>query len=192
MHPLSNAAAFLVNALFGLYIVAVMLRFLLQLAGAHFYNEIVQILVRITNPVVLPLRRVIPSWGAVDMAAIVAMLLLKTLQLWLNAWILGGHLYFPGILLLALAQLLWTLAVVYIVTIIIQALMSWVAPRGDNPMLPLLYRVNEPLLRPVRRVLPMMGGLDLSPLVVIIALNLAIILLVTPLQQMGAAAALSP
>lgn len=177
---LVNVSTFLVDTLFTLYIFAVVLRFLLAWAKASFYNPVSQFLVTVTNPPLVPIRRLIPSLGSVDSASIVLAVGLKVIQLWLLASIAGAHYGIAALVVVAILQLLELVIYIYIFSIIIQALLSWVSPGTQhygNPMASLLYSLNEPLLRPARRVIPQMGGLDLSPLVVIIVLNVILIVL---------------
>lgn len=182
----NNAGAFLISTLFSMYILAVMLRFLLQLVRADFYNPLSQFLVKITNPPLKPLRRLIPGLGGIDLASIVLLLALKLLEIWLLATLYRAGLPGPaGLLVLALAQLLDLLINVYFFSILIQAILSWVNPSHYNPITTVLYQLNAPLLNPAQRLIPSMGGLDLSPVVVLIALQLASILLVAPLMALA-------
>ena len=176
----SNAGAFLINTLFGLYIGAVTLRLLLQWVRADFYNPLSQAIVKLTNPILRPLRRYIPALGRLDTASVV---LIVALQL-VNTWLVGvlGH-GVGNVFIVALVELLSKLIYLYIFAIIIQALASWVAPGAHNPVLALIGAITEPIQRPVRRMLPALGGLDLSPLVVIILLQLALYLIVAPLAD---------
>lgn len=177
---LTNVSIFLIDTLFTLYIFVVVLRFLLALSKANFYNPLSQFLVTVTNPVLVPIRRVVPSLGPLDTASIVLVLGLKILQLWLLAFIGNASYSVATLVVVAILQILELVVYIYIVSIIIQALLSWVAPTTQhygNPMASLLYSLNEPLLQPARRLVPQMGGLDLSPLVVIIMLNVILIVL---------------
>lgn len=181
----SQAAIFLVGVIFYLYITVVLLRFLLQWARADFYNPISQFVVRATNPVLLPMRRVIPGFGGIDLAALVLMFALKVVELVLTGALGGGIPGGSGLVLVAVAELLNLAINLFIFTILVEVVLSWVNPGLYNPATALVYRLNEPLIRPVRRLIPPLGGLDLSPLVVLIALQLGKILLVAPL--LGAA-----
>ncbi len=182
----SNAGAFLVNTVFGLYIGAVMLRLLLQWARADFYNPLSQAIVKVTNPVLRPLRRYIPALGKVDTASVVLIFVLQFLNTWLVSALFGTHLGGLTMLIVSFTELLSKLIYLYIFAIVIQAIASWVAPSAHNPVLRLIEALTEPLLRPVRQLLPNLGGLDLSPLVVIVLLQLALLLVVAPLADLGA------
>ncbi len=177
MHYGDNPFAFLVDTLVHLYVLALLLRFLLQLVRADFYNPVSQALVMITAPVLKPLRRLIPGYGGVDFAAAVAMLAIKGLGLWLVAVIAGIGVSFTGLAVLTLYQLVDLTLLTFIFTIIVQAIISWVNPGSWNPVTAMLHQLNAPLLRPARRLAPPLGGLDLSPLFVLIALQFCRMLL---------------
>ncbi len=181
----SNAGVFLIETIFGLYIGAVLLRLLLQWVRADFYNPLSQAIVKVTNPVLRPLRRVIPALGKLDTASVVLMLALQLINTWLVATLLGAAPGFFALLIVAVAELLKKLVYLYIFAIVIQAVASWIAPGSYNPVLGLIETLTAPLMRPVRRVLPPLGGLDLSPLVVIVLLQLALMLVVTPLADLA-------
>jgi YggT family protein len=182
---LNNAGIFLIQTLFGFYILAVMLRFLLQWVRADFYNPLAQFLVKLTNPPLLPLRRVIPGLMGLDMAAVVLMLSLQVAELLLIFYLTAHSTKLPGLLLLAVAQLVGLLINVLFWAVIIQAILSWVNPDPYQPAVRLLYQLTEPILRPARRMIPPISGLDLSPILVLVVLHLLKLLLVAPLQDMG-------
>ncbi len=183
----SNAGTFLIQTVFGLYILAVMLRFLFQLTRADFYNPVSQFIVKITNPPLRPLRRFVPGIAGVDVPSIVLMLILKLLELLLIITVSGVAPGISGLLVLALADLCHLALQVFLFAIIIQVIISWVAPHAYNPLASLLYSLTEPVLRPARRVLGSVGGLDLSPLIALIALQLISMLLIAPLKDLGLA-----
>jgi len=180
-----NAGLFLIQTLFGIYILAVMLRFLLQWVRADFYNPLVQVLVKITNPVLIPLRRIIPGLFGMDLAAVVLMLVLQGLELYLVATILGGSLAATTLILGSIAKILGLLLGVYFWLILIQVILSWVSPQTYNPAITLIYTLTEPVLRPARRIMPDLGGLDLSPLVVIVVLQLMRMLVIAPIRDLA-------
>lgn len=184
---LVNPAAFLVETLFGLYILAVVLRFLLQWTGADYYNPISQFLVKVTHPPLRLLRRFIPALGRVDTAALVLMLALQMLASYL-VFLLQGTV---AVSVAALAvwsvhDLLDLVFNIFFFCIIARALLSWFGRMPYNPAASLLTGLTEPLLRRCRRLLPPAGGLDLSPLVPLIGIQLARMLILPPLQQLAA------
>lgn len=178
-----NAGQFLVQTLFGFYILIVMLRFILQLVRADFYNPVSQFLVKATKPVLTPMRRVIPGLAGIDMSAVVLMLALKIVELNLLIAMGGRAASLVGVALLSLAQLASLAIDVFFYAIIIQVVISWVNPGNYNPVTSLLFSLTEPLLAPARRIIPPMGGFDLSPIAAIVALKLAQMLLVAPVQD---------
>ena len=181
---LTNPLVFLVQVIFGLYSVAVLLRFLLQLVRADFYNPLSQFIVRITKPLLNPLRRVIPGYHGWDFASLVLAWLVLSLELGLVI-ALNGHGAQPVVAMaLAIPELASLLINIFIVALLIQVILSWVSPGGYNPAVSLIYSLTQPLLGPVQRRMPAMGGLDLSPMVVMIGLYLLKMLLIPPLQHL--------
>jgi len=167
-----NAGVFLINTVFGTYILIVMLRFLLQLVRGDFYNPVSQFLVKATNPVLVPLRRVIPGLFGIDFASVVLLLTLQILQIVL-AGLIKGYAFQPlGLVVMSIAELASLTLNVFFFSILIQVILSWVNPGTYNPVTALLYGLNEPLLRPARRLIPPVSGFDFSPLVVGVALKL--------------------
>lgn len=182
----TNPIIFLVKTLFGLYITLVLLRFLLQWARADFYNPISQFVVRLTSPVLRPLRRIIPGLGGLDLSALVLAWLLKGLELALLAPLLG--LGFHPLLALgwALPALVGLLISIFLFAILARVILSWINPDPYHPIVALLGSITDPLMRPAQRLLPPLGGIDLSPMLVMIALVLLRYLLLPPLQLITA------
>jgi YggT family protein len=168
---LTNPLEFIISTLFGLYILAVMLRFLLGAVRADFYNPVSQFLVRITNPLLVPLRKVLPSVGKFDTSAIVLMLVLQFLSLTLIVMLRGNGFPVPALLLATVAELIALLLNIYMVAIIVQVIVSWVNPGTYNPVTGLLNSLTGPLLNPLRQLLPPISGIDLSPLFALIGLQ---------------------
>jgi len=179
---LTNPLVFLIQILFGTYTLVVMLRFLLQLVRADFYNPVSQFIVKATSPLLRPLRRLIPSFRGIDMASIVLMWLVKSAELLLIMLVSGRAVNLLAPLALAIPELVGLAIDVFLYAILIQVILSWVNPGGYNPVIGLIDRLTDPLLQPARRVIPAMGGLDLSPMVVMIGLVLLKMLLLPPLQ----------
>ncbi len=183
----TNPLEFLISTLMGLFITAVMLRFLLAMVRADFYNPLTQILVKLTNPALKPLRRLIPGFGGIDIASLLLMLSLQMLALALITLLRGVALHPVGLLLWSLAELLGLLLNIYMFSILIQVILSWINPGTYNPAVSLIYSINEPLLAPARRLIPPLSGLDLSPVVALLGLQLAKMLLLPPLLTWGQA-----
>ena len=169
-------ASFLVEAIFSLYIAAVLLRLLLGYVRANFNNPLSQFLVKVTNPVLVPMRRFVPSFGSIDTSAILLAFILVLIKISLLLLISTGSLHFPESLFVALGELIKAIIWIYIIALIIQAITSWIGNTQGNPVLPLVNSLTVPLLRPVRKVVPLIGMMDLSPLVVILGLNILLII----------------
>ncbi|MES9992301.1 MAG: YggT family protein [Candidatus Thiodiazotropha sp.] len=178
---LTNPVIFLVQTLFGLYILAVLLRFLLQLVKADFYNPISQFLVKVTNPPLKPLRRIIPGFGGLDLSSLLLAWLLKAIELFLIATISGSSIGLIAPFIWAIPELVELFINIYLFGILIQVILSWVNPGSYNPAVALLYSLTSPLLTPAQKILPPTGGIDLSPMLVIIGLILLKMLLMDPL-----------
>lgn len=172
-----NAFSYLIGTLLDLYITAVMLRVLLQAVRADFYNPVCQFLVRLTNPALLPLRRLIPSIGRIDSAAILLMLALELLSVWVASRLGGAELGAAGLVVFSVTKLLATLLMTYFFLIIAEVILSWVATSARHPVVPLVYQLTEPVLRPFRRFIPPIAGLDLSPVFALIAIRFLLHLL---------------
>ncbi|HEX6930218.1 MAG TPA: YggT family protein [Gammaproteobacteria bacterium] len=173
------AVLFLVNTLLSLYGMVVLLRFLLQLVRADFYNPLSQFVVRATNPLLRPLRRVVPGAWGIDFAALLLTYLVALVTVAALVAIAGASLPAPLLLGYALLKCILLLIHLYFFTILVQVILSWVSP-GWSPVASMLHSLNEPLLRPFRRILPSLGGLDLSPLFAIILLQFVSFLIPLP------------
>lgn len=175
MGALQNVAVFLVDTLFSLYIGAVLLRLLLAMARANFYNPLSQFLVKMTNPVLVPMRRMIPAVGKIDTAAVVLALGLTIIKVFLLVAIKGAGAGFIGVVVYSVLELVRTVIHIYIFALVVQAVLSWVGNSYGNPLADLLNSLTEPLLRPVRRFVPNVGMVDLSPMVAILLLYVVLI-----------------
>jgi len=180
----TNPLVFLVEVIFGLYALVVMLRFLLQWVRADFYNPLSQFIVKVTTPVLNPLRKIIPSIGGKDTASLVLAWLVLTLELLLVLAIAGQGFQPAAALLLAIPKLLQLTINIFLFSILIMVIISWINPGSYNPAIGVIHSLTEPLMRPARRVIPAIGGIDLSPMVVIIGLYLLEMLLIPPLEKL--------
>ncbi len=183
---LANPLVFLVQTIFGLYAAAVLLRFLLQVIHADFYNPVSQFIVKITSPLLNPLRRIVPASGKLDLASLVLAWLVKAVEVFLVLLISAGSFNPLGALPWAIPELVDLTLSIFTWAIIIQVILSWVAPGNYNPAASLINQLVEPLMAPARRLIPPIGGLDLSPMVVIIGLMLIRMLLMPPLRMLTA------
>jgi YggT family protein len=183
----TEAFLFLLNTLLGLFTIAVLLRFYLQLTGAPYYNPVSQAVVTATNFLVRPFRRFTPSWRSLDLStlvlAFIAQLIIQLAQLWAEDYPLGLaniNVYFAifGLVILALFKLS---VHIFVYAVIIQAIMSWVSPY--NGATDALNSLTAPLLNPIRRMIGNLGGLDISPLIVFIVAQLIFMLVIAPLER---------
>ncbi len=179
---LTNPLVFLIQVLLGAYILVVMLRFLLQYVRADFYNPLSQFVVKVTSPVLHPLRRVIPAMGKMDVSSLVLAWLLKAVELILILLVMGEGLNLIGPLLWAIPELVMLTINIFLFSILVLVIASWISPGTYNPALSLLTTLTDPIMRPARQMIPPISGLDLSPMVVIIGLYLLQMLLIPPLR----------
>lgn len=188
MGALTEIGNLLIQTLFYLYILAVLLRLLLQQARADFYNPICQALVKATSAPLKPLRRIIPGVMGVDMASVVLALLLQMAATSLLLLINGLGMINPLFLVLwGLLGCLGMILNIYFFAILVSIVLSWIAPGSYNPAVLLLHQLTEPVMAPFRKMLPDMGGLDLSPILVFLTINILQILL----RNLGLMAGLS-
>jgi YggT family protein len=186
--PLTQAGLFLVQTAFGLYAALVLLRLLFQAMDVDFRNPLSQFVYKATQPVLKPVRRVLPMRARVEPALVVLLLLVQLLEVYALSGLRG---YLPGLigaLLMAVAQSLSLLTLTLSALLIVRAIASWVvaAGAGYNPMLRLLDQMTEPLLAPLRRIIPPLGGMDFSVLLALVAVQLVNILLVQPFILLAA------
>ena len=160
-----NALYFLVDSVLTLALYVALLRLLMQWSRADFRNPIAQAVVKITNPLIMPLRRVLPPINKIDTASVVTVLIVTLADVVLMSMVRGFGVPPPVLLLRAAALLLATSVLwLYFYAIFLYALMSLIAQGSYSPMQPLLSSLCEPILQPIRRIIPPIAGLDLSPL----------------------------
>lgn len=174
MSGLIEALIYIIQTLGSLYLLIVLLRFILQLVRADFYNPLSQFIVKATQPLVTPLRRVIPGFAGLDLAslvlAILVQLLLMVITLTLMGYNVGG--FILQLLVWSLIGVTSLFLKVFFFAMIISVILSWVAPGSYNPGAQLVNQICEPLLAPFRKLLPNLGGLDISPIFAFITINL--------------------
>ena len=187
----------IINTLFDLYILLVLLRFLLQALRADFYNPVSQFIVRLTTPPLRLLRRFIPSVSGQDSASIVFCLSLIFAKFMLMRLIsipavsIGGvmapigSVSLAGLLIFTIADFIALFLTVFLVAIIIRVVLSWVSPGSYNPMIGLVQKISDPVLKPMRKILPSLGGMDLSPIFATLALLVAKMLIIPPIIYIG-------
>lgn len=181
---MTNPVIFLIDTFISLYVLAILLRFLLQWVNADFYNPYIQLLVKVTHPPLKHLRRVIPSIGRADTSCILLALIIQISSTYTILMLKGVSLSVTALFLLTVSQLITTLLNIFVFAIFARAILSWFSHGYSNPAATLLQSLTEPLLKICRRMIPAISGIDLSPLVAIIALQLAKMLILPPIEQM--------
>jgi YggT family protein len=174
MNPVTSSIVLIVSVFFNLLMLVLLLRFLLQWVGADFYNPVSQAIARITTPLLAPLKRIIPSRGSFDGAALLLLFLGEILAIVVMGFLHGRGLINPvAILLWAPLGIISLFLRFYFFAILAMVVLSWIAPGNPSPVIHLLYQLVEPVMAPFRRLLPAMGGLDLSPIFVFVAIMIA-------------------
>lgn len=183
----TTAFDFLLNTLLGLLTIAFLLRCFLQLTGAPFHNPFSQAIVTLTNFAVRPARRIIPAWKQIDTASLLlaylTQLLLFLLLLWVHDFpvLVAGSQVLMALFGLALIGVIKQSLYLMLYAVILQAIMSWINPH--TPLAPVLNSLTRPVLNPLRRIMPGTGGLDLTPIIVFILIQLILIAFISPLEQ---------
>lgn len=186
-NSLQSALIFLINTLFDLYIFILIVRLILVYSGAHYFNPIVQFVVKCTNVLVNPVRRFLPNVHHIETASIFWIIILEILKFTFLILLLGKMPAFSGLALLVLGDTLKLLILTFFYAIILQAILTWVQPY--SPLNAILTKFNAPLMRPIQRLIPPVAGIDISPIPALILLQLCLIVLVNPLMSAGFAAA---
>ncbi|MEJ6670954.1 MAG: YggT family protein [Pseudomonadales bacterium] len=172
MNYLSDGGIFVVQTLCGLIVLALNLRFLMQISRANYYNPIAQGLVKATNPLISPFRAVLPVIGRIDLANLMAAWVCQTLGIVLTMLLATGTPFMPVYLLWSVVAIIASVLNLYFFALLILVIASWLAPYSANPALELVREITEPICAPVRRVIPALGGLDFSIIVIFIGLSL--------------------
>jgi YggT family protein len=182
---MTDPIIFLIDTLFSLYILAVLLRFLLQWCGADFYNPISQFLVKITHPPLKVLRRFVPSIGKIDTSSLILVLALQMLADFSILLLKGVTINIGALTILSLTQLISLLINVFVFAVFARAILSWLNPGTFNAAASILATLTEPLLDICRKVIPDLGGMDLSPLAALLLLQLAKMVILPPLHELA-------
>ena len=183
MTPLTQVGLLVINTLVGLYLLLVVMRFLLQLVRADFYNPISQFIVKATNLPLIPLRKVIPGVGGIDIASLVLALLVQATAIVLILLLNGVQPPPLQVAMWAAIGIISLLLKVYFWGLLITVIASWVAPNSYNPVLILINQILEPAMKPIRKILPDMGGIDISPIIMFLLIQVLEIMVVKGLAQ---------
>ena len=183
MSGLNGAAIFVIQTLGSLYLLIVLLRFILQLVRANFYNPLCQFIVKATQPLLKPLRRVIPSVFGLDMSSLVLAILVQMVIFAVVLTLSYMSFNILGLLLWAIIGVTALFLKVFFFAMIISVILSWVAPGSVSPGAELVNHITEPALVPFRRFLPSMGGLDISPILAFMVIQLIQSFVIPPLAM---------
>lgn len=191
LNSFSNAGVFLIQSIFDLYIFILLLRVILQWVNTDSHNPLFVLVAKLTNPPLRPICRLIPSLHGIDLAAILLLLGLEMLKIAFLVWLqINTAPHLIGLVVLGFAELLNQLINIFFYAVIALTILSWISPLAHGPLVEILVRISEPLIKPIRGILPSISGLDFSPLILIIGLKLLTIFLVQPLAQIGTGLAL--
>ncbi len=179
--PLTQAILLIINVLFGAYIFVIMLRILMMATGVNFHNPLAQFAHKVTEPVCAPLKKVLPRVRAFDMPGVVLLFLVDVIKLTLIATFTTGLPFLPGLILLAIPDLLSSFVNLIFFAVLIVVILSWIQPQGHNPALEVLYKITDPLMRRAQKLIPPVAGFDLSPILIILGIKLVEILVIGPL-----------
>jgi YggT family protein len=177
----ANAGVYIIQTFFGLYTLLIMVRMLMQVARADYYNPICQAIVKITEPAVRPLRPVLPSVMGVDFASLVVAFLVQLAAIMLIMKLYGQPVFSPLYAAWVLIGLFSIIFTIYFFALIIMVIASFIAPYSDHPALTLIHQLVEPVCAPARKLLPPMGGLDFSIILVFVAINVIEIIVINPI-----------
>ncbi len=164
----ADALSFIVGSIGQLYAYVLLLRLLLPWCGADFHNPIAQAILKITSPLVVPLRRVIPAMGRIDTATLLVAFFVLCVTLFLIALIMQLAVGAAYLAISSAAYIPLLILRLFFFLVIVRVILSWVAPGGYNPAIALIGTLTDPVLRPFRRIIPPLGGFDLSPILAII------------------------
>lgn len=166
-----DSVFFLVKVLSHLYLLLFLLRFIMQWIRADFFNPLAQFVVRATNPLVVPARRLIPATANFDLPTLVVLVVLQGVVIWALTAIVAVPIDIVSLVQLVVFRLVYMTLTLYTWTILIYVILSWISPGGYHPLAMILGDLNEPVLRPFRRLIPPIAGFDLSPLLALILIQ---------------------
>ncbi len=184
MNYLSNATIYLIENLLGLILYIVLIRFWMQWVRANFRNSVGQFIITVTNPIVIPLRRLLPSFGSIDTATVALAIALAMFKTFTLISIAGYSIPILKLITYSLGEVIEGSIYIFMAAIFIQIIASWINPYSQHPILEIASSIAEPLMAPARRLIPAIAGIDFSPFLVFIFLNLSLQLIVAPLQNL--------
>ena len=181
---ITTAIVFIVNAVTSLYLLVLLLRFWMPLLGADFRNPLAQGILRLTSPLVIPLRRILPAVGRIDTATVLVAFIIQYVTILILLLIIGERAGFVPIAVTAIVKLVVLSINLFVYAIFIRIILSWLSQGAYNPATAIITTLTEPVLRPFRRIIPPLGGLDISPVFAVILL-FALTIVVNGLRPLG-------
>ena len=168
----TNAGVYLIQTFFGIYFILIMLRFLMQVCRVDYYNPLCRGIVKITDPAIKPLRRVLPTVRGVDFATLTVAFIVQLIAVILVMLIVGGYPFLPEYIAWVFLGMFSIIFDIYFFALLVMVISSWIAPYSNHPVLTLINQLTEPLCRPARKLLPPMGGIDFSIILVFVFISL--------------------
>lgn len=178
-----TALLFLISTIFDLYIFVLIIRLILAWVGTDYTYPLTSLVVKLTGPIIRPLRKILPDIAGIELATIVVILLLEFIKFFIIVLLSFGFPNLLGILILAPVDFIKSTLEIFFYAILLQAIVSWVQPSA--PIALVLNKITYPVLRPFQRLIPPVAGFDLSPIPALIILQLIIIALINPLIAFG-------
>jgi YggT family protein len=178
-----NAILFLISCIFNFYIIILLVRMMLAWQRADFYHPLTQFVVKLTNPIIKPMKKILPDVGGIETASLLLIFLTAIIKFFFIALLSFGFPNILGLFILAIGDVLRLILQIFTFSILIQAILSWVQPY--SPASQMLYKFNSPILRPLHRFIPPVSGFDISPLIALVILQFLNILIAEPLVTLG-------
>lgn len=173
---LNSAGIFLINTLFDLYLLVLCVRLILAWSRANYFNPITRFIIQITQPIISPLRRFIPTYAGIEFATLLCIIGLEILKLILITSLFSNLPDVSVLLLVAVLSSIKLILATFFYAILIGAIMSFLTP-GNTPLTQVISQIASPILHPLRRFIPPIGGFDITPIPALIILRLCIMLL---------------
>ncbi|HAU69489.1 MAG TPA: YggT family protein [Gammaproteobacteria bacterium] len=182
MNYAANAATLIIDTIIGLYLYIILVRFWMQWVRADFRNPVGQFVISTTSPFIIPLRKLLPPIGMVDTATLVFALIVAIIKVAALFAVVSSMPSAVNILVFGASEVLRSSIHIFMASVFIMIIASWIASGSYNPIVSVAQQIAHPLMAPAQRLLPNIGGFDLSPILVILFLNLSLVLLVAPIS----------
>ena len=182
MQPLVNAIIFLGDFIVSTYLYVLVLRLFMQKYRVSWYNPFAQLVIKLTNPLIKPVRRFIPGLAGWDGSIILLLVVIQAI--WIGVWLEAsgvGAISWLGVLLVAIGWVMLKVLNVYFILVIVSALMSWLPALQQHPIADIVTAIVQPGLRAIQARIPVIAGFDFSPVVILLMIQLVKILAVSPM-----------